>query len=371
MFVNFGFNIYGTKEISINRENSAKLEEITSSILIIKGSFFAFSFILVSIILFFLKINFKEQILYYLTLYLCLYEFMFPLWYFQGVEKMKYITYINLISRFTFVLLIFIFVLNKNDYLLVPLINGIGALLSGIISFYVLFVIEKIKFRVPKFKILLAHAKESSVFAISNIASNIKDNLSKVLIGIFLGHSEVTYFDIGEKILKLMRIPVGLTVQTIFPRINRDKDVLFITKVIKLLLIVMTILYTGIIIFSKPIVLLLGGRDLLPAINVIRTLNFLILPNTISFILMQILIPFGYKKKYVTGLILSNIFYLIFFSLIEITGNIGIIQVSLVQVSSELILLAYVYTTCIKLGIIKLPALISCFINNKKCKKKK
>src|SRR5690554_6037335 len=49
---------------------------------------------------------------------------LFPVWFFQGLEEMRYITIINVVSKLLSVILIFIFVTSQGDYLLVPLFLG-------------------------------------------------------------------------------------------------------------------------------------------------------------------------------------------------------------------------------------------------------
>lgn len=87
VLVNFGFNIIGTKEVSINRDRKNKLNKILSSIFIIKGGLFLFSCLTLLGLTFFLQ-EFKQySLLLILTLWMCFNEFIFPVYYFQGIEK--------------------------------------------------------------------------------------------------------------------------------------------------------------------------------------------------------------------------------------------------------------------------------------------
>ncbi len=67
---------------------------------------------------------------------------------------MKYITFINLWSRCVFLILIFVLIKEESDYLLVPIINGIGALFSGFMGMIIIFKKDKIKFFIPKIFVL-------------------------------------------------------------------------------------------------------------------------------------------------------------------------------------------------------------------------
>ena len=110
ILVSFGFNITSTQKVSISRDNKNKLGEIVCSVFILKTIFFVASFILLFLLL---KINTFSNLnktLFYLTMTICLADVIFPTWYFQGIEKMKYITFITLASRITSTILIFILI---------------------------------------------------------------------------------------------------------------------------------------------------------------------------------------------------------------------------------------------------------------------
>ena len=96
IFINFGFNIFAAKEIAINKDNIQKTNEIFSSILTIKSIFWIISILILIISLSLLQVETKEMMLYIFSSLICINEVLFPQWFFQGIEKMKYNTIINL-----------------------------------------------------------------------------------------------------------------------------------------------------------------------------------------------------------------------------------------------------------------------------------
>lgn len=52
---------------------------------------------------------------------------MFPVWFFQGMERMAFIAYLNLASKVAFLAGLFLVVHTPNDYIYVPLLNLIAA----------------------------------------------------------------------------------------------------------------------------------------------------------------------------------------------------------------------------------------------------
>ncbi|MEM8366912.1 oligosaccharide flippase family protein, partial [Morganella morganii] len=71
---------------------------------------------------------------------------LFPLWFFQGMEKMKYITYINVTIIIAFTIALLFFIKNKEDYIYVPMLQGISGIIGGVIA--LIFVFQQIGIRV-------------------------------------------------------------------------------------------------------------------------------------------------------------------------------------------------------------------------------
>jgi PST family polysaccharide transporter len=122
ILVDYGFNLSATREVSIHREDKEKITQIYSSVLTIKFILTILSFIILSFIVFIFD-KFNSHIELYLITFLSVVgQAFFPIWYFQGMEKMRYITIINISSKVIFTIAIFIFVHKESDYLLVPFV---------------------------------------------------------------------------------------------------------------------------------------------------------------------------------------------------------------------------------------------------------
>ncbi len=343
-FINYGFNISATKDIAINQNNHRKKSEIISSVFILKGILFLLSLLILLAFMIFIPIIKNHYLLFLLTFHLCFYEFIFPQWYFQGIEKMKYIAIINFISRYSFVVLIFIFVNSKNDYFLVPAINGLGSLLAGILSLVTLVKIEKVRFFLPSIEKIKYHLKEGFPFFISTLSTQLYTNANKIFIGIFLNMQLVAMYDIAEKLFSIVRIPVILLGQSIYPKNVRDKNVPFIKKTALLMTLLMTSIYFFIFIFAGKIVLILGGENMTESTNIVRVLLFSIIPVTLGqFFCTQTLIPFGYKKQYTKILIQASIIYFISIGILYWSNTVSIYSFAGISILVQIYISIYSY----------------------------
>lgn len=350
IFVGYGFNISATKEISIHRDNKEKLSEIISSVLIIKGAFLVLSMGILVLALWFIPQAKGYHALFYLTMWMCIYDVLFPIWYFQGIEKMKYITYLTLISRLFFLAMIFLLIKSPDDYLRMPIINGIGALLAGVASLYIIFGSHKIKFKTQTLATLKHYFFESTPLFLSNLSVKLYVSTNKVILGAFLGMAEVAYYDLGEKVTSILKIPQSILSQTLFPKINKDKNVNFIKKAFKysILLNIAILIFT--LAFSKIIVTVLGGPEMLPAIWILNILVLSVPVIAMSNIFgIQILIPFGQTRLFSKIIISSGLVYLLQILLVWTLWEINIYSVSMVTVTTEFFVTAIMFHFCKKL----------------------
>lgn len=309
ILVGFGFNISATKEISLHRGNPQKVSEIVSSVLILKALLFAISMLVVVFLIYMIPFFQNYKVLFLLSMWLCFYEFIFPIWYFQGLEKMKYITLINLGSRFIFLVLIFVLIKKESDYLLVPIINGIGAIFSGLMAVIIVFKKDKVVFYIPKIETLMYYFKESLPIFLSNL-SQLYIKMSKIIIGAFIGINEVAYYDVAEKITNLMKTPISLISQTVFPKVVKDKSLSFIHKILKINLVIQIFLLLLVISAAPFIVKLISGKQIPIATTALIILSFTVIPVVINnTIAVQTLLAFGFKKYFAMAIIGSGIIY--------------------------------------------------------------
>lgn len=349
ILVSFGFNVSATRLVSIHRNDSQKINEIFSSVTIIKTILFLFSLIiLVFVILFFDQAK-NQKVLFVLSLWTCLNELLFPVWYFQGTEKMRYITYVSVISKLISVILIFLFIKHSGDYILVPLFFLIGTLISGFVALKIILVNDRVRFLWQKINTLKLYFIDSLTIFISILAMSVFVNSNKVLIGLSLSMKEVAYYDLAEKILAFFKIPLSILSQTIFPKISKEKNMRFIRKILAGSFLFNLLLVLILIFSAKYLVIILGGQNMFPAVPIIYILSITVLLGAISNILgLQVLVAFGYKKLFTYTFLYGGVLYILITSILTIWFNITLINISVTVVIIELSIVLMTFYYCTK-----------------------
>ncbi|MGV0756039.1 flippase [Empedobacter brevis] len=225
IIVEYGFNTIGARDISINAKNYKRLNMIFSDIFYTKILLLICSLIVYLIIIFSFN-PFKLNSTLYIIQFGCVFgQALFPIWLFHGLQRMKYITYINIFFKTFFTLLIFILVKQPEDYWLAPLCTALGLISSGIISLIIVykkFHISFVKTSINRIKKQLNHGfyvfiSEVQIAAIAN--GNI------LILGFFGGNQAVGIYSAAEKIVRAIGNLQAPLINTLYPYVSKEMQI--------------------------------------------------------------------------------------------------------------------------------------------------
>jgi O-antigen/teichoic acid export membrane protein len=347
IFVNFGFNLTATRDISVNRNDKNKISEIFSSVLVLKVIFFLISFLSIMILISCIESMKVNRNLYVFSMLACLSEALFPLWFFQGIEKMKYITFFNVSTRILATILVFVFIDNQQKYFLYPLIIGSGALAGSLGALTIVLKRYRVTFLFQPIKVYLAYFKENLLYFFSNISTQIYLNANKIIIGSFLGMVSLAYYDVAEKVINMVKVPYSLLGQTLFPRVARDRNMRFINKVMLVTVVITIILIIGVCSFSELLITILSGNTNQETVIILRILSISLLPISVSLFYGDLLlINFGLKIQYVRMRFFGMVFYLTCFIILYLSGYLGLVNIAFIVVAVEAFMTLYSFLLC-------------------------
>ena len=303
IIIDYGFNLVAPREIAIHRENSARVSEIYSAVMIIKIFLIAISTALLTILVFSFDKFSADWKLYYLTFGVVIGQTMFPVWFFQGMEDMKYITYINLLIRTIYTVAIFIFIKTQADYYIVPIIRALGAIFASFIAIYIINREFKIAFKLQPSKILHHYCKEAYHIFISNIAISLYTVSTTFILGLFTNNTIVGYFAAADRIIQALKGLTGPISQAIYPFISKkvsnskEEGMRVIRLAAKYIGSLTGVISLSILIFAGPLVHILLGSQYENSVSVLRIMSVLPFLIGLSNVFgIQTMVTFGRKK---------------------------------------------------------------------------
>lgn len=349
IFIDYGFAYSATREISINRNDKNKVTEIFSVVMQLKFIFVILSFfIMLFIVNFFDKFNSNVE-LYYFTFIYIIGQAIMPVWYFQGKENMKYITYVNLIAKGSFTVLIFIFVNNSDDYLYVPILNGLGYITAGFFSLLLIYKKYNEKFMLYDFKTMWIYLKDSSDYFLSRLSVSIFTSSNVFVLGIFSSNIIVGYFSVAEKLYNGVRSLYGPISATLYPYISNKRNIYLYKKIFYSVICFNILSVILLWWFAPKVIELLSGEYLELSISFFRILiTFAIFTVPSSLIGYSFLAALGFKNYANNSVIIASLVHVSGLFLLSLFNQITAYNVIyMIAISEFIVLIIRVY------GIIK------------------
>ena len=346
ILTDYGFNLSATREVSINREKKGRVAEIFSSVMVVKFLLGTLSLLFLILILIFIPKFRDDWLVYVFTSGIILGNILFPVWFFQGMERMKYITILNIVAKVIFTACIFIFIRKTEDYLYVPLINSMGFLVAGGLSLRIVSKNFGIKFILPSFEAIKHQLKEGWHIFISTAAISLYTISNTFILGLFTNNTIVGYYSAAEKIVRAVQGLLTPVSQTIYPHISKlaleskERALNFIRRLVKIVGGVSFIISLSIFIFANLIVNIILGPQYQQSIIVLRILSFL--PFIIFLTNMfgaQLLLPFNIKKLFTLSIIIPSLLHIaLLFPIAYFYKEIG---VAILVISTETMILLF------------------------------
>lgn len=267
ILVDYGFNTTGTRAISINRNDIKKVEEIYNTIMFIKVFLLLVALLVLSFVLYVFDSLGKYSLIYFLTFGILIGQYLFPTWLFQGLEQMKYITYINLTSKLFFAVCLFIFVKNKEDLYIVPLLNSLGFIIGGIVAIFFINKRFHIRFKLPTSNQVKIQLKDGWNIFIASLSGNIYGQGNIILLGAFTTPAIVGYYSIAQKLTVSVVSIFQVFSQTMMPylsnlqTLDKSKFSEIIKKTLKYSILLNTLMIGILLMISDFLYRLVSGES--------------------------------------------------------------------------------------------------------------
>ena len=235
----YGFNLSVTKQISIYRTDKNKIDEIFSSVISLKIIFGIISAIILVLIAFSIERFSKDANIYFLSFGIVIGNILFPIWFFQGIENMKFITLITFAARLVGTVMIFLIIKDVIDYPFLILIYSLVSIMIGVAGLLVSILKFKISLKLPGFSAIVFQLKEGLQIFVSTLAINLFTTTNIFLLGILVNDTAVGYYSAADKIRAAAQNILPTITQTVFPHINKilsesyEKFISFIKLLLK------------------------------------------------------------------------------------------------------------------------------------------
>jgi PST family polysaccharide transporter len=318
VLTDYGFNLTATRDISINRSDINKVNEIYTCVFFIKAALISVSFVFLMIVCLIFPTFIENWPLYLCSFFVIVWQSLFPTWFFQGMEKMKYITYLSVLAKIFFTAGIFAFVQGPEDYLLVPILTALGFCFSASYAVYLIHHQHGVSFVAVPWVLVRKKIIDGWYVFLSQMKITLFSSTNVVILGVMTGPVAVGYYVAAEKIMRALALAQTPITGALFPFIanKMKKDKKLAIKKLKSIAYLGSAFYLCVLsvgyFLSDYVIFLLYGDDLQESAWVLKVM--LIIPLLIflnNIFGTQILLNTGREKSFFYVLLLAAILSLV------------------------------------------------------------
>jgi PST family polysaccharide transporter len=349
MLTDYGFSLSATQEISVHREDPRKVSEVFSAVLVLKFLLLVLSALVLSLLVFVVPRLRAEWPVYFLSFGNVIGMWLFPIWLFQGLERMKYIPLLNVTAKTLVILSIFALIQHPSDYLYAPLLQSAGTILIGVAGLILALGKFRVRFHVPPLGVLRREMANGWHLFLSKMAITLYTTSNIVILGLLTDYTFVAYYAAGDKIVRAasdgLLAPLS---QAIFPHIGRlaaqskQAALRFAARVVTLSGAATLAISAGLFLAAPYLAGFVMREKVAEGVGVIRVLSPLPFVIALSNLFgIQIMVNFGLKQMLTRILIAAGVLNVILAVLLA--GPLKHIGVALGALITEILVTATMF----------------------------
>lgn len=221
ILTDYGFTLTATRDIAMAADSRVARERIVSTVLTIKTLLLLASCVLLVGMLLILPAMRAEATLFFAAFGIVLGNVLMPVWFFQGVQRMGYITAIQFLGQCSYLALLLLLVRGPEDYVFVPASQGVGLCVSGILGLLMVRFGFGVSFTFPsRYDIRTRFMDGLDVF-FSRVFLNIYTTSNIVILGLLATPVTVGQYAVADKILSVFMAVPNAANQALYPHLAR------------------------------------------------------------------------------------------------------------------------------------------------------
>lgn len=219
--VDYGFIYSAVRDVSRCRDDKQKASSIFTTVMWARILLVIASLLLLCLIIIVVPKFHEMRVILCASFFTVIGHALFPDWMFQAIEKMKYITFLNIFIKLLFTILVFVVIRNESDYIYQPILTSLGFCISGIISLVILY---RMGFRLGRLNIkkVIVSIRSNTDLFINQIVPNLYNSFSAIILGFWYGSTANGIFDAGNKFNNVASQFTSILSRVFFPYLSRN-----------------------------------------------------------------------------------------------------------------------------------------------------
>lgn len=353
LFIDFGFLLSATEEVSRNRTDPARLNVVMTAVTLCKLALSALS-LLVLVVLCMVIPAWQGRLGFYSLFFIgTMINALLPDYLYRGLEKMSAITIRTVCIRAFSTLGIFLFLKKPEDIWVIPVLTAIGNFVAVFVCFYDARKRLKVRFCPVSFPEIWLRMKQSSVFFLSRFATTAYSALNVIILdlvepkqipgaGGMIDNPVRGYYAASDKLMDTGKQALMPISDSLYPYMVKHHDYRLVKKVLLILEPIIFVFCTVMFLIAPQFCELFFGEGYAPAGKVLRVMlptAVVLLPSYICGFPM--LSSMGLAKHANYSTVFGSVIHLINLAILYFTGNMNMITLGAAMSVAEILILCY------------------------------
>lgn len=356
VIIDYGFNLSATAVVAGIRDQRPRINQLLSSVLIVKLLITLISLVVLFGVADLIIDGGMSDFLIISYALVLIGQSLQMIWLFQGIERMKNITYVQVALKLVYVLLVFVLVQKETDIEYVIFALGISNLIAGVLCTWLIYR-NGYGYAKTNVKQILHEISYGAGFFMSRLSVAVYSQASVFVVGSFSGNIQAGLYGGCEKLYQAAQSVISPIINALYPYLVNNKDQSFFFKLVASLTILLILGCAGCIWLAEWIVTLILGDEFIVAADVFIVFMCIV---PISFVSMN----FGYPAFALIDrvrvanitVIIGSVFHLAALVLVGLLESISAINVALVIFVTETLILILRLSLFFKLKTSKDPS---------------
>lgn len=351
-----GVNVVGIREVAKCNRNREQLSQTFSGLFWLN----TITTIIALVLLLFVTLIFEQIRVHWHLVAIgalkLLLSYMLIEWLYKGLEEFKYITYRTILVKILYVVAVFVFVQDENDYQVYYLLTVLMIVLNSVVN--LIYSKKYVSFRIKRVEIC-KYIKPFFILGVYTLLTSMYISLNVTWLGFVSGETEVGYYTTASKLYYILIALFSAFTGVMLPKMSsllaegeNEKFKTLLTRAYSILFSFSIPLIIFAVIYAPEIILIISGPNYEGAIIPMRIMMPLILIIGYEQILViQTLMPLKKDRAILKNSIVGAITgVLLNFVLVPRYASIG---AALVWIVSEIVVLLcaqHFVTRYIKMG---------------------
>ena len=221
VLVDYGFSLSAVRKLARCRDNPQAVAQLVAEVTTTRFVLTGIAAILLIAFTYTPGVWSAHRAVFWYSYTLVIGQAFLPLWFFQGMEQMKWLTVLNLSAKLLFGGLIFVVVQTADDYHWVNALLGGGNAVAGLAGLWLIRHRFNVPLRLSSPATVWVQLREGRTMFWSNLSVTLYMNSNILILSYFVSPVLLGFYGIADKIIMVAQQILVVYFQVVYPHVCR------------------------------------------------------------------------------------------------------------------------------------------------------